>query len=388
MKTLDNLFGVQEVNYADRIGAIDKESAGVVKCQKNFPIFAGHDGKQKIFKPLSPTKPYANPMFAYSEVWWSHLINNFIDERAPRYQLARCHGMPPKAGQEIFLEKGTLVDSYLEPGQHDMNLLEYYRANPDPEVDIDQYTNYCDHIYDYRDIFNSELFSRQPELSSRLAEMVLTSIMTININFHYENVTFICENDKVVDLAPPIDHEFSLLSINPHNSQRRHEQKLANYESLLTGTWVDKELQTTHIDPIGRDAPLYATDHSNFDAMQSNLQIICDKHPNTVRNFIEKMQKMREFLITHHIVFQSMSNFIEPFHDLESYVYYYRKPSHNNEEMAKLYESYVKVGSRKKINLEKFGADAIKHTLLYSRLLEEQIEQYLEQPAVQSFAAI
>jgi len=141
MQEIGGLFKVKEVNYIDRIDEIDKFSSGKVKSQKKFPIFLDDNEKRCIFKPLSPSKPYSNPTFAYSEVYWSYLINTFFDERAPKYELAICNDMPSKDSQEISNRKGVLVESYLKSNQHDVNLLEYYRANPDKSVNIDEYIN-------------------------------------------------------------------------------------------------------------------------------------------------------------------------------------------------------------------------------------------------------
>ena len=58
-------------NYADRIGNLTAEAVGVVKGEKHFPVYSGN----RIFKPLSKSKPFSTPLFAYAEVFWSNVIN-------------------------------------------------------------------------------------------------------------------------------------------------------------------------------------------------------------------------------------------------------------------------------------------------------------------------
>ena len=64
-------FQVIHYNYEDRIGNLKAEAVGVVKGEKHFPVFAGN----QIFKPLSKSKPFSTPLFAYAEIFWSNIIN-------------------------------------------------------------------------------------------------------------------------------------------------------------------------------------------------------------------------------------------------------------------------------------------------------------------------
>ena len=61
-------------NYADRIGNLTAEAVGVVKGEKHFPVYSGN----QIFKPLSKSKPFSTPLFAYAEVFWSNVINEYF----------------------------------------------------------------------------------------------------------------------------------------------------------------------------------------------------------------------------------------------------------------------------------------------------------------------
>ena len=375
MQEIGGLFKVSEVNYINRVDEINKVSSGVVKSQKKFPIFldAYEKNKKLIFKPLSPSKPYSNPTFAYSEVYWSYLINNFFDERAPKYELAICHDIPPKAGQEISQEKGVLVESYLKPDQYDVNLLEYYRDNPDHSVNINKYINYCDYIYDYSDIMKSEVFSQRQDLAKRLGEMVLTSMLTRNINFHYENVSFICEDNNIVDLAPPIDHEFSTLSISP-DCRDANVVKQAAYDSLITELPPEDRLRL--LNTFSRE-PLVANNNylNNSRNAFNNVSTIVKEQPEVAEEFINKLSKMRQFLLKHDIVFQDL-NYIDEFNgQLDWMLYYHQKPDHYNAAMVETCRHLLAEQGRSKIDIVDFGRYAIQLTIHSSNVLQNFIRK-------------
>lgn len=198
--------------YEDRIGNLDKEAVGVVKSEKHFPIFL-ENGCRRIFKPLSKTKPFTTPLFSYSEVFWSTIINKYFDSRTPIYNLALCDKIDTEMPK--YYNRGVMVDSLVTPDQKLVNLLEYFMKNPDSEVDINEYINYCCKFYDYVPIFKSKFFRENPVLGEDLARQVLYSILRADQNFHYENVAGIEENGIITRLAPPIDHEFSTMFMYP-----------------------------------------------------------------------------------------------------------------------------------------------------------------------------
>ena len=71
---MDSLFNVIKLNYKDKNGVLVTEAHSQVKSKKSFPIYTINN-KKMIFKPLSKTKPLTTPLFAYSEVYWSYIIN-------------------------------------------------------------------------------------------------------------------------------------------------------------------------------------------------------------------------------------------------------------------------------------------------------------------------
>ena len=64
---------VNNYDYRNRSGNLTSEAQGKVKSKKYFPTFSV-DGKEIVFKPLSKTKPFTTPYFAYSEVFWSTIL--------------------------------------------------------------------------------------------------------------------------------------------------------------------------------------------------------------------------------------------------------------------------------------------------------------------------
>lgn len=61
-------WNVYHYDYHKRSRNLDVVAQGKVKSEKFFPVFL-EEGKERIFKPLSKTKPLYTPYFAYSEVF-------------------------------------------------------------------------------------------------------------------------------------------------------------------------------------------------------------------------------------------------------------------------------------------------------------------------------
>ena len=149
-------YKVRHYQYKNRIGNLKAEAVGVVSGEKHFPIFPG----DMIFKPLTKSKPFSTPLYAYAEVFWSTIINEYFMP-APRYELAICEGY--EAVNEKYLDYGTAVPMAYKEGESLLNLLEFFRKYPDEKVDIDNYVNYCQMFYDYRDIFEAAFFQEHRE---------------------------------------------------------------------------------------------------------------------------------------------------------------------------------------------------------------------------------
>ena len=110
-------YSSQIYEYSSRTRNLTAEAVGVVKGEKHFPIFAGN----LVFKPLTKSKPFSTPLFAYAEVFWSWVINEYFIP-APQYHLAICGGY--EAETEKYYDYGTVCPMIYGKGEHLMNLLE------------------------------------------------------------------------------------------------------------------------------------------------------------------------------------------------------------------------------------------------------------------------
>lgn len=198
-----------ELNYKDRIRNLDIKASSKVKSNKFFPVFL-IDGKEFIFKPLSKSKPFTTPMFAFAEKFWSDF---FCELRyMPKYELAICHGY--EEAEKKYYDYGTIVANILRKDEQIINLYEYFEENPDSHINISDYTNYCMMFYDYRPFFETDFFKINPEIAKEFAMQLLMSIVSGDENFHYENVQFIKYKNQI-ELAPMLDHEFSVMFLAP-----------------------------------------------------------------------------------------------------------------------------------------------------------------------------
>lgn len=283
---MDLTFEVKKVEYAKRSGNLDAEAVGVVKSKKHFPYYESENGNVEIFKPLTRTKPFTTPLYAYAEVFWSNVINEYFVE-APCYQLAICEGYGEE--QPKYYDHGAMVPSVCKEGEHLVNLLEYFRDNPDPKVDIDNYVNYCMLFYDYRNIFESELIQKKTKIGKDLAMQVLLSILKGDQNFHYENVAFVCnEKGKVLRLAPMLDHEFSTMFLFPDNVRKNATcflQLLASIEG--------KDSPENYKGKIKEEWKL---SEKSAKALNKNIRYIKEKYPTVVTNFVKGLKKLEKDL--------------------------------------------------------------------------------------------
>lgn len=339
-----NLFNVEEVNYSNRYRNLNIEASGVVKSTKFFPVFLDKTGKEEIFKPLSKTKPLSTPLFAYSEVFWSNIIKKYFDSNAPLYRLAFCRGITDE--QEKYQERGTLVPNVLKPGQKLVNLLEYFRENPDRSVDIDNYTNYCMRLYDYTPIFKSELFSKNDVFSRQLAMQVLLSILSRNQNFHYENVSFICEEGKLITLAPPIDHEFSSMFLYP-DDEETHYRTQQKYDIELLGILPYMKI------------------------LKENIDFIAKRHPDVAKRFLEGLNKMRRDLQLSPTILQD-DGYIGIFSTDDYQIGIEGIKERNKKEAIRLEKEIAP--KRTQVDLQKFSVQLIKETIHNIDILERIIK--------------
>lgn len=268
-------FSIKKLDYGLRAGNLAIEASGVVKSKKHFPYYVAEDGTVEIFKPLSKTKPFTTPLFAYAEVFWSNVIRRYFLE-VPIYHLAVCTGYSET--EPKYYDYGTVVPSVCQKGEHLVNLLEFYRDNPDMHVNIDNYVNYCMLFYDYTDIFESRFIQENVSIGEELAMQVLVSILKGDQNYHYENVAFICdEQNQVLRLAPMIDHEFSTMFLFPDDVVRN----VSCFSDLLDSIEGKKCSENRKIKDAGERKLLLQSSRN----LNRNIRYISVHYPNVVKQF-------------------------------------------------------------------------------------------------------
>jgi hypothetical protein len=337
-KSLD-IFSVKNLSYSDRIRNLDVESVGEVKSTKFFPVFLNESWQEQIFKPLSKTKPFLTPLFAYAEVFRSYVIHTYFDEKAPTYQLAICDGISEDIPK--YYTKWTLVNSVLQKWQKLTNLLEYFRNNPDPNVDIDTYINYCMETYDYIPILKSSLFTNDIQLTENLVNQILLSILMKNQNFHYENIAFIYEWDSLISLAPPIDHEFSSFFLFPEDIARYSFHDTLYDMSMTKASWN----------------------------LFQNILFIVQNYPTFVKNFSDRLQKFKADLLETKIVLGNWKYIW--WCNSDDYTIWHARFKSNNEEEANLLEQKIEKYSIDIFKYENFiKLEILKHIEVFQLLLE------------------
>ena len=274
-------FPVREYIYNNRTGNLKAEAVGVVKGEKHFPVF---EGKQ-IFKPLSKSKPFTTPLYAYAEVFWSHVINEYF-MCAPLYELAFCREYEME--QLKYYDYGTTVPVIYGRNQKLVNLLELFRINPDKNVYIDNYVNYCMMFYDYTDILESDFFNTHKDIVQDLARHILVSILKGDQNYHYENVALICDNDgTVIKLAPMIDHEFSTYFMFP-DDLKEHVHWFRELEKSVAGESISEDNYEAYQNQTEK---LLMMDSATV--LNRNLLYIKKNFPQVVKEFMYNMQKFK-----------------------------------------------------------------------------------------------
>ena len=314
-------------NYADRIGNLTAEAVGVVKGEKHFPVYSGN----RIFKPLSKSKPFSTPLFAYAEVFWSNVINEYFVS-APLYQLAFCHGYEEET--QKYYDYGTVVPRIYNEDEQLLNLLEFFRKYPDKKVDIDQYENYCMMFYDYTDILEASYFQNHKDMAEQLAMQILVSVLKGDQNYHYENIAFVCnKKGEILRLAPMIDHEFSTYFMFPDNSA----QHMYWYSELIR-SMEGHEVQDYEYDCLKNPKERQMMEKSAV-CLHKNLVYIKEHYPEVTGKFIEKLNCLEHDLEENPSPFYLQENIEYP-GTANSYAYMSGKARYkdHDEEKAKLLE--------------------------------------------------
>lgn len=293
---MENLFQVIHLENMRKIGNLTAEAHGKVKSTKYFPIYQ-LNGKEMIFKPLSKTKPHLTPLFAYSEVYWSYVIQRFFDAKTPRCYLATCH---PNDVEEKYEPKGVLVESLTPNKEQLINIFDYYMEHPEEGVKIDDYINYCMIDYDYTHILDSNFVKNNPKIGEELSYQILLSILRQDQNFHYENINFFKTKDGLV-VTPPIDFEYSTPFIYPDDDDQYYHMQL-NYSNHLKIKYERNEID------ILREKLFPKSMRSLF--LKQNIIHILKNYPQVMEQFIKNLE---QFIVEiPYILLNDVENFVTP----------------------------------------------------------------------------
>lgn len=351
---------VEKYDYEKRHRNLDAKAKGIVKSEKFFPVFI-NNGKEEILKPLSKTKPFTTPFFAYSEVFWSNVVNKYFDNTTPIYRLAFCDNYSKNV--EKYYNKGTIVPSIICNDEYLVSLYEYFSKNSEENFDITYYVNYCMTLYDYSSVFNSKLVKNNYNLGEKLALQVLLSILKADQNFHYENVNFIYQDDKLIKLAPMIDHEFSSMFLFLDNEEK-HSYTIDNYIKSIVYE-DDKELSIK--EKILKELYITST------PIPDELELIINRYPNIVDSFLEGLDLFISDIEKEGISIVNNS-YIEPFNS-EEYKIGMALYKNHNEQAAEFLRNDIK---NKNVDLERISDLVTKDTLLVAESLKTNIEKKKE----------
>lgn len=332
------------------------QAQGTVKSNKFFPVFLENE-KEIIFKPLSKTKPLSTPYFAYSEVFWSTIINRYFDSKTPIYKLAICKNIDKEF--ESKYSYGTVVSS-IEKSTYDLvNLYEIFRDFSDPSVDIKDYINYCEKFYDYRCIFESNFMKERVDIAQDFAMQVLISILKIDQNYHYENPLFYSKNGEICAVAPMIDHEFSTMFLYLDDPQLNKKRFYRGVDSLRMAKNSSTDI-------------FAALMYESFPSLSKNLDTIILNYPEIVNLFLEKLKDFIHDFEADKLILED-NNYLFSFNSSDFMIGHARYKAHNEEQAKKLEVELTKYNP----DIDDISNIIYNEVLQSSQILEQELEKRL-----------
>lgn len=348
-------WNVYHFDYRDRIGNLTSEAQGVVKSKKYFPVF-NVEGKEKVLKPLSKTKPLTTPYFAYSEVFWSTILHDYFDIRTPIYHLAICANI-----EEEYPDKyhhGTLVDKLEKKNRKLINLYELCRKNPDTLPDISRYMNYCEVMYDYVEILSSDFFKQNRQLGQEVANQILCSMLRQDQNYHYENMLFY-QGEQELEIAQMIDHEFSTMFMYLDIPSKN---KLIFNNAQISLNGVPDALRRLLREEM---VPLYERE-------KNNLEVIVSLYPEVASEFLERLKSFQNNFSSSDIRLED-NGYIVPFNSFNFQVGQARYKEKNEKRAKELSEKLL----QHLVTPDMVEETIQKQVLENSKKLEQAIEKRL-----------
>ena len=356
------LFNVINLDIQNKNGNLKSEAHSNVKSTKYFPTFL-IDDKTYIFKPLSKTKPMTTPLFAYSEVYWSYIINKYFNSKTPRYYLANMNGMSKE--QPKYRDKGVLVESLTQENEELINLYDYFIKHPEDSINIKDYINYCMKNYDYTKILESNFIKSNPAIGEELGEQILLSILRQDQNFHYENINFF--DTEPPSNAAPIDIEISTPFVYPDNPDEYKYTQL-KYQNSLTIPFEHNALDL-FFKQLKQEQGW-----SLISTLLGNIATITKLYPKVVHSFIKKLDILIMDLPNIHL--KDPDNYIDPLNS-EYWNVGHARYKDNDEEKAHLLEQqFPLIEIDKDKTFKKIEQDILTHAISLRELLKLYLISY------------
>lgn len=362
---MEELFKVIDLSDKEKIGVMVAEAHSKVKSTKEFPLYM-IDGKKMIYKPLSKTKPLTTPFFAYSEIYWSYIINKYFDEKAPRYYLAETKKKDDEKSK--YYNKGVLVESLTPNNEKLINLYDYFNEHPDKKVDIKDYINYCMMNYDYTMILESDFIKNNKEIGEGLAYQILLSVLREDQNFHYENINFTFKNNILI-LEPPIDFEFSTPFLYP-DDEKQYEYERNKYFNSVKIDYEKDEIREL-LKKIALEKGF-----SLDSKITKNICLIVKMYPDIVLKFIKNLDRLIEDL--DNISITDPDNYISSLNSDYWKVGHALYKDNNLEEYERLKKEISLVNINKEAIFKRISNDILEFSKHYALTLKTYLISYYE----------
>ena len=154
-------------------------------------------------------------------------------------------------------------------------------------------------FYDYTFILESDFVSNNKEVGEELSRQILYSILKADSNYHYENVSFVYENNCFKKVAQPIDHEFSLYFQAP-DYPLIHKLQLNMY------------LETIDTEEVKLDDGFWPYLGGKKNILK-NIDCIVKHYPNIVEDFIGKLDLFINDLENDRLIIPDNKDYFYPF---------------------------------------------------------------------------
>lgn len=176
---------------------------------------------------------------------------------------------------------------------------------------------------------------------------ILVSILKGDQNYHYENIAFVCdEDDKILRLAPMIDHEFSTYFMFPDSMPRQ----MYWFEQLARSIQGD-EVQRGEFDYLTKETERHLMEKSAT-CLHKNLVYIREHYPKVCAAFLEDLSRLENDLKEEKELFELEKGPGYPdTANSDAYLIGKARYKDHDEERAREYEAKYS-GKEKQINFE------------------------------------